>query len=659
MATSGTISGSRLSVYWTVNRQDKETNGTLATATFNATFPTVSAPTPISGTITAGGVSKSFGFTIYPGMSSTQLGSIQVYIYHNLDGTGGMSVSGSYQLGSITGSVSGWAQFPKIDRQATLLTAPNFNDEENPTITYSNPMGENATGLAAAISLDGSNPDVPYRDIDKTASSYTFRLTEEEKATLRAATDGSNSRSVYFYLRTIIGDDYYFSYKEVTFTIVNGEPEIIATVKDTNPITLELTGDEKTLVKYFSNAHAYMNMVAYKEAYFTAYYMENGGNRVDTSYSHTFNKVEDDAFYFYVADNRNNGVAQTYYAPMVDYVKLSCSYEERKLNPAGEMEVRCSGNYFNDTFGAADNTLLVEFRYKEQNGEYSEWLQMSATFNGNSYIATYDISGLDYRKTYVFQCRAEDKLSTVVSAETAVKSFPLFHWGADDFTFEVPVIFKAGTQGDNGGESSTITHEWNGTTLTITSASGTSSMDLGSPFTEQEKQQLLSRVSDVEEECEDMASRITTLENKPSGGGGDSNTEYGEWLPTFAAEQYISNYTMRKGWYSKVGNIVNVGFMVKAYTNSGGIGTIVRLTGVPYLPSIAAFGGGIGHNLYAPGGFTFTGWGIDENGIITGRGQSCNLTTSQNQEITSTLCYAASGNLMTLSGTICYTTDEE
>lgn len=658
MATSGTINGSRLSAYWTVNRQDKEANGTLATATFTATFPTVSAPTPISGTITAGGVSKSFGFTVFPGMSSTQVGSIQVYVYHSLDGNGGMSVSGNYTLGSITGSCSGWAQFPKIDRQATLLTAPNFNDEENPTITYSNPMGEAATGLAAAISLDGSNPDVPYRDIDKNGTSYTFELTEQERATLRAATDGSNTRSVWFYVRTIIGDDYYYSYKEVSFTIINGSPEIIATVKDTNVATLALTGDEKKLVKYFSNAHAYMNMVAYKEAYFTAYYMENGGNKIETSYSHTFNKVESNVFNFYVADNRNNSVSQSYNAPMVEYVKLTCGYEEEKLNAGGSMTVRCSGTYFNDTFGAADNAITVEFRYKLKNGEYSDWVAMAATFSGNTYNATYDISGLDYKKTYVFQCRATDKLMSIESAETTIKSFPLFHWGEEDFVFEVPVIFKAGTTGDNGGESTSITHEWNGTTLTITSASGTSSMDLGQGFTDEEKAALLDEVDDMDGRISSNAQAIAALQQNSGGNTGGGNVEYGVWQPSFVASQYISSYDTRQGWYQKVGNIVSIGFMVQATTKEGGIGTIVRLQGIPYTPSVSAFGGGVGHNLYTAGGFTFTGWNVGTDGIITPRGQSCNNNTSQNLQITSTLCYATSNTLMTLSGTITYMTDE-
>jgi hypothetical protein len=62
----------------------------------------------------------------------------------------------------------------------------------------------------------------------------------------------------------------------------------------------------------------------------------------------------------------------------------------------------------------------------------------------NTYTANATISGLDYSKTYVFECKAADAVMTVTDTGDNVRALPLFHWGENDFVFEVPVTFKQG-----------------------------------------------------------------------------------------------------------------------------------------------------------------------------------------------------------------------
>ena len=79
------------------------------------------------------------------------LGSYSGYVYHNSDGTGYASVSGSFETESkyiSGGSVSGTIYLPTIYREASLTSAPNFTDEENPTIRYSNPAG---SGMSSRV----------------------------------------------------------------------------------------------------------------------------------------------------------------------------------------------------------------------------------------------------------------------------------------------------------------------------------------------------------------------------------------------------------------------------------------------------------------------------------------------------------------------------
>ena len=75
-------------------------------------------------------------------------------------------------------SGNGTGTLEDIPRQATITSAPNFNDEENPTISYSNPAGAIVASLQACISLTGATDDIAYRDISKTGNNYTFNLTD-------------------------------------------------------------------------------------------------------------------------------------------------------------------------------------------------------------------------------------------------------------------------------------------------------------------------------------------------------------------------------------------------------------------------------------------------------------------------------------------------
>lgn len=111
--------------------------------------------------------------------------------------------------------------------EATLVSAPDFTDEQNPTITYSNPAGNNVTSLHACISFDGSMDDVKYREISKTGTSYTFNLTEAEREVLRNGTSGK-TRTVTFFLTTVISGVTYYSTLKKTLSIVNADPTFTA-----------------------------------------------------------------------------------------------------------------------------------------------------------------------------------------------------------------------------------------------------------------------------------------------------------------------------------------------------------------------------------------------------------------------------------------------
>ena len=390
-----------------------------------------------------GGSPSNIKYT-FPACEGSKSGSVTVT--HNADGS--LSIPIYFKTAVFDSTYhkdyGGTWELDKIPRGASITAAPNFNDEENPTVTYTNAAGNNVTNLDISIyDPAGQTPYADYRAASKTGTSYTFNLTDAERKKLRQAAT-NNTLAVKFYLRTIIGGNYFYSSVEKTLTIKDPNPTLNPTVVDSNETTKALTGDANKLIKYYSNAYYTINAAAVKEASLSSQSVTHSGTKKTTA-TGTYNAVENGSFVFAATDSRGNTSTKTITKTMVNYVKLTCN-QEITINTSGTATINANGNYFNASFGAVANTLTVQYRYKTQGGSYSSWTNMTVSKSGNTYTATATKTGLDYKTTYVFQCRAIDKINTngVSTDEKATKALPVFDWGENDFQFNVPVIFAAG-----------------------------------------------------------------------------------------------------------------------------------------------------------------------------------------------------------------------
>ena len=384
---------------------------------------------------------------VFPAAPGSTSGTITV----NHDNEGKAEIPVSITTSIYTGVIetrSGTWILDNIERYAVLKSAPNFNDEENPTITYSNPAGNSVTTLQACISLTGSKADIAYRDISKTGTSYTFNLTDAERKVLRSATTTSNSRTVIFYVRTYFGETSIASTLTRTLTIKNPNPTINPTIVDTNATTSALTGDSERLIRYYSNAAITIGASAVKEATLTSKQVTCGTKCLTED--GTINSVTSGSFLFTATDSRGNTTKKTVTPNFINYVKLTCSIGNNMPDASGHMTVKATGNYFNGSFGATSNSLNVYYRYKTVGGSYGSWTEMTVTKSSSTYSATASLTGLDYQTTYVVQTYAKDKLATVYSAEKNVKATPVFDWGENDFKFNVPVYDEFGALVGNG-----------------------------------------------------------------------------------------------------------------------------------------------------------------------------------------------------------------
>lgn len=403
---------------------------------------------PVTYSVNVAGKSYSGNVMQYDGRSTvTIVGASEIPITHDEDGKkeisfsfGVSSISASYLPGSA--SNSGTMELTEIPRKATIIDAPNFHDEENPTIKYTNPAGNIVSSLQACISLDGSLADISYRDIPINGTSYTFELTDEERTILRKATVDSNSRSVMFFVKTEINGNTLHSFLKKIFTIIDGLPTLSPQAKDINQKTIALTGDEEIFVRNHSIAEVSTGAKAHKEATVSSQKISCGSKNVNGA-SGTISPVESGNFEFSVTDNRNNTINRTLKKKFVEYINLTCNLKANAPDAEGDMTFTISGNCFNGSFGAKDNVVNVYYRYKVSDDVYGEWVKGAVALNAdNTYSAEIALFGLDYTKRHTFQARAEDLIMSISSAEKTVVTIPLFDWGEKDFRFNIATYCK-------------------------------------------------------------------------------------------------------------------------------------------------------------------------------------------------------------------------
>ena len=211
------------------------------------TYGTGTCYVNIDGTTYSQSISSSQKITYN---SYTQLFSKSLTINHDSNGSKALYVSSYISHSRFNSSSQGFTvNLTNIPRSATITNAPNFNDTQNPTITYSNTAGSTVSSLQACISLTGSNDDIAYRNIPINGTSYTFSLTTAERNVLRQATTTSNTRTVYFYIKTVISGSTFYSSKAVTLSIVNANPTFSVAYLDTNSTTTGITGNNQQIIQ--------------------------------------------------------------------------------------------------------------------------------------------------------------------------------------------------------------------------------------------------------------------------------------------------------------------------------------------------------------------------------------------------------------------------
>ena len=224
--TSGSYDGRYLQLYCSqskdiANNKSKITWKLSSIGGTNNYYSTGPTSVTIAGTEVYSCARKNWDAKVFPAAK----GNVSGEIYVNHDDKGDKTISVSLTTAIYVGSTSTYKgnwNFDNIPRKANLTSSPDFTDLDNPPIYYRNRAGNAVTSLDACISLTTATDDIKYRAISKTGTSYKFNLTTAERDLLRNNTT-SGSRTVYFYIRTIIGGNTFYSKQAKTLTIVEND----------------------------------------------------------------------------------------------------------------------------------------------------------------------------------------------------------------------------------------------------------------------------------------------------------------------------------------------------------------------------------------------------------------------------------------------------
>ena len=385
------------------------------------------------------------GEHVFPCAKGSKSGTITVN--HAADGSKSVAVSLSTAIytKSVTTTSDTWV-LESNPRGATITMASNFNDEQNPTISFLNHAGSQVDKLEVCISADGTNPTVGYKTItDKSAIAYNFQLTDAERVALRRAVTTGSSKTVTYILRTTMGSNVFTDKAERTLTLINHEPVVSMSVLDNNPDTVALTGNASRFIKGYSTASYTITATARKEASIVSYFCNGGqSSATDSVLNVTTNQLEYGAI-----DSR--GVTTTAIKPitLIDYNNVRCNGQKVGIELDNETDaiitVKVDGSVFNGSFGNVANELFIWVYYKEAG--MTDWMgyvpiteAYTPTFNGNSFTLTAPLPRkFDYSKSWTIETVVFDRLSRATAGEYTVNLTPVFDWSSTDFNFNVDI----------------------------------------------------------------------------------------------------------------------------------------------------------------------------------------------------------------------------
>ena len=168
--------------------------------------------------------------------------------------------------------------------------------------------------------------------------------------------------------------------KTCSFTATTNEslckPTLSPKVEDSNSEAVALTGNANTFIRYISDAAITSGAAARNSATLKSIKVTCGSQSITTS-TGTIQKVDSGTFTFTATDSRGYSTTQTIEKTLINYISPTCNLNISNPTTDGNLSFTITGNYFNSSFGAVNNTLSVSYKYKTGSGNYSNNIEVT------------------------------------------------------------------------------------------------------------------------------------------------------------------------------------------------------------------------------------------------------------------------------------------
>lgn len=399
--------------------------------------------------------SKSGQNLSYSSGEHTLLSEATANVSHNSDGSSKTTtLTCSYNIYGKSGSFTASFTVPKINRLATVSSATDFNDEGNPTVTFSNPGGFTARPYLNFYDSSGTLVHSISRTSGVT-SPYTWNLTDEEREAMRKATNKQSSYKVNVGVDTYSGSTK-LGYSSVAkiMTYINANPIYTSDFLETNQKVIDLLGsDSDSIVKNASNVKITINPSGLKEATINSVKItHNGGTVTLTKSPYEYNfAVQADMFEILVTDSRGFTASGTITKDLIDYLNMKImSYSFNRLSPVDSTVVLNANIQFKVTdIGGYTNAPTVQWKRGEK-GEYQTLPSSSYTISDTTLkinnLRLEDV--IDYREQDTFYLYVKDLLSEDTQSAVILKGVPPYESGEHDLQVNGD-LFLADTNREN------------------------------------------------------------------------------------------------------------------------------------------------------------------------------------------------------------------
>lgn len=374
--------------------------------------------------------------------SNTLIGYLDVTVPHNAEGKATASYTASadtrWTLGDA--NISGSFPLPTITRADSIISPTSGTIGKQVTITTTN----NSSTFTHTLRYEFGT--LQGTIVSGAGNSYTWTIPKDFYTQIPNAKSGVGALWCDTYSGgTLLGST------SISFTAYADEADAKPTVSfsyTTDIITQSITGYVDGVIKGVTDINYTITGTAKYSSTISKYYLSKNRSLLqETNSEGTITDADSNTYYVAVKDSRGytSNISTINFEHYVDYIPLSVTNISvtRENELSGKAYLSLTGDYFNDSFGATNNALTVQLRYKEKGtsvwGETSD-ITTEAVILNNTFSITDLLIGENFSTdvSYDIEVILKDKVNTtgVTYSKTLAEGTPTFRIRKNDVWYK-------------------------------------------------------------------------------------------------------------------------------------------------------------------------------------------------------------------------------